>query len=61
MRVFYVAGAQTAQDFQAIATQVRTSAKIRRAFTYNAPRALALRGTLDQITQAESLLKEAGQ
>ena len=41
-----------------MATQVRTDASIRRVYSYNAPRVLALRGTADQLAQAERLLKQ---
>ena len=37
---------------------VRTAASLRRVFTYNAPRAMAVRGTVDQIAAAERVVKE---
>jgi hypothetical protein len=57
-RVFYLTHAQTAQRLQEIATQVRSMTEVRRLFTYNAPRALALRGTADQIALADRLIRE---
>jgi hypothetical protein len=58
VQVFYLAHTTTTPDFQKIATQVRTEASIRRVYSYNAPRVLALRGTVDQLAQAERLLKQ---
>jgi hypothetical protein len=45
-------------SFQKIVTQVRTTTQIRRLFTYNEPRAVAARGTDDQIAMADKLFKE---
>ena len=45
VRVFYLTAAKTIQDLQEVATLVRTIADIRWACTYNAPRAITLRGT----------------
>jgi hypothetical protein len=58
VRVFYLPHSGTVQHFQEIATFVRSTTQIRRAFTYNAPRALTLRGTADQIAQANQLIQE---
>jgi hypothetical protein len=55
MRVFYVANATTVQDLQEIANTARTIAEIRRIFTYNTPRAIAIRGTPDDLAIAEWL------
>ena len=49
VRVFYISAAPTVQDFQEIATLVRTIANITRVFTYNAPKALVVRDTAAQI------------
>jgi hypothetical protein len=57
VRVFYL-HSPTVRDFQGVATQVRTKANLRRVFTYNAPRAMAVRGTVDQIAMAERIVKE---
>jgi uncharacterized protein with NAD-binding domain and iron-sulfur cluster len=58
VRVFYVKDAATVQAFQQLATQVRTTIKIRRVFTYNATMAMTLRGTADQIAAAGQMLKD---
>jgi hypothetical protein len=61
VRVFYLTQSGTVESFQEIATQVRTTTQVRRLFTYNAPRAVALRGTDDQIAMAEKLIKKLDQ
>src|SRR5258708_27866030 len=61
VRVFYLPHSGTVQHFQEIATSIRTTTQIRRAFTYNAPRALTLRGTAAQIAQANQLIQERDQ
>ncbi len=53
--------AATVQDFQEVANLTRTATMIRSAFTYNTARALALRGTGDQIALADWLIKELNQ
>jgi hypothetical protein len=58
VRLFYIATAPSVQEFQEIATLVRTITNIRRVFTYNAPQALVVRGTAVQIGLAEWLVKE---
>jgi hypothetical protein len=54
----YLPQAETIEDFQRIATGIRTTTNVRRAFTYNAPRVMAVRGTIDQIAMAERMVKE---
>ena len=61
VRVFYLTHTDTVQHFQQIITQVRSMTGTRRVFTFNAPRAAAFRGTLDQIAQAERLIQERDQ
>jgi hypothetical protein len=61
VKVFYVPHAATVQDFQQIASAVRIATNIRQAFTYNAERALALRGTVTQLALAERLVKDLDQ
>jgi len=61
VRVFYVTTAATIQDFQELATAVRTITNITRVFTYNAPKALVVRDTADRIQMAEWLVKELEQ
>ena len=58
VRVFYVTTATTVQDFQVIATLVRTISDIRRVFTYNGRNALVVRGTDAQIGLADWLVNE---
>jgi hypothetical protein len=58
VRVFYLNHSGTVASFQKIATQVRTMTQIRRLFTYNEPRAVAVRGSDDQIGMADKLIKE---
>jgi hypothetical protein len=58
VQVFYVKDAANVQAFQQLATQIRTTVKIRRVFTYNATMAMTLRGTADQIAAAAQMLKD---
>ncbi len=58
VRVYYFANANSVQDFQAIANAVRTATEIRQVFTYNAERALAVRGTVNQLALAENLIHD---
>jgi len=58
VRLFYISTAPTIQDFQEISTLVRTMGNVRRVFTYNAPKALVIRGTAAQVGLAEWLVKE---
>jgi hypothetical protein len=61
LHLFFAPNAATIQEFQELATTVRTIAEIRRVFTYSTPRALAVRGTADQIAAAAFLLHELDQ
>ena len=61
VRAFYLPHTATVQDFQAIANQIRTATEIRKAFTYNAQRALVLRGTVTHLALAERMVKELDQ
>jgi general secretion pathway protein D len=56
VRVFYVGNATSVQEFQEIATAVRTLADLRRVFTYNAMRAMVVRGTKAQVALAEKVI-----
>lgn len=58
VKVFYVTNATSAQEFQEIATTIRTVAEIRRVFTYNAQKALIVRGTADQVALTEKLIHD---
>jgi hypothetical protein len=57
-QVFYLPLIATTPDFQKIATTIRTTAQIRRVFTWNEARAMVLRGTVDQIELAQRLLTD---
>ncbi len=61
VRIFYLTNTATIQTFQEAATAVRTVADIRRCFTYNAPRAMIVRGTPDQVALAAWLVNQIGQ
>ena len=58
VKVFYVTNATSVQEFQEIATAIRTVAEIRRVFTYNAQKAMVVRGTADQVALAEKLVHD---
>jgi hypothetical protein len=58
VRMFYVPYASTVQQFQEVATLVRTIGEIRQVFTYNAPRALTVRGTPHQVALADWMIHE---
>jgi len=58
VKVFYVTNATSVQEFQEIATAVRTVAEIRRVFTYNAQRAMIVRDTVDKVALAEKLVHD---
>jgi hypothetical protein len=57
VRVVFLRHAQTPQQLQELATMVRATVEIRRLFTYNTPRAIALRGTAEQIAAAAWMLE----
>ena len=61
VRIFYPTHDVTRQRLQEIAVEVRKTTMVRRLFTYNAPQAMALRGTADQMAVAEGLIKERDQ
>jgi hypothetical protein len=58
VRVFYLTHTASVKDFQQIATAMRWTFAIRQVFTYNAPRALVVRGTADQIAGADWLVNQ---
>ena len=60
-RVFYINNAATVQDFQEIANAIRTVTETRRLFTYNAPKAMMVRGTAEQMGMIEFLVGELNQ
>jgi len=58
VRVLRLPHTATVQDFQKAATAIREATQIKRIFTYNTRRAMALRGTADQIAMAEKLAND---
>ncbi|MDX1980693.1 MAG: hypothetical protein SFV51_10515 [Bryobacteraceae bacterium] len=56
VRVFYLRGAATPQKLQETATEVRSATGVRRLFTYNRVKAMALRGTAEQLAKAERMV-----
>lgn len=58
VRVYHLPQVATVEEFQQEASAVRSSAGIRRAFTYNAQRALTLRGTQNQLALAEVVMRD---
>src|SRR5882724_5753295 len=58
VRVFYLAYPQTVQAFQEVATAIRSTAEIRYGFTYNALKAMIVRGSGAQIAMAERLVNQ---
>lgn len=53
--VLYLTHTGNERSFQKAAIAIRAATQIQRVFTCNAPRAVALRGTADQISRAERL------
>src|SRR5579884_915683 len=58
VKTFYVTNATSVQEFQEIATAIRTVGDIRRVYTYNAQKAMVVRGTVDQVALAEKLVRD---
>jgi hypothetical protein len=56
VRIYYVTNAQTIQEFQEIATAARTTADIRRLYTYNTQKVIVTRGSSDQMSFFDWLL-----
>ncbi|MCX6632639.1 MAG: hypothetical protein NTW28_33970, partial [Candidatus Solibacter sp.] len=61
IRVFYLTHDQSPQDIQAIVNQLRDNVKVQRAYPYHAQRAIAVRGTVDQIAAVQQLVKQLDQ
>lgn len=57
VRVFYVNHLASIQAMQDLASNVRSDTSIRRIFTYNAPRAIAVRGSSNQVARADDLIR----
>jgi hypothetical protein len=58
IRVFYLRPALSVEELMKNAISIREEAKIRRMFTYNSSRAIAVRGTAEQVAVAERLIRE---
>lgn len=56
VRLFYVPSARTPQELQDVLVAVRAATNARRMFINSAQRALAVRGTADQIAAAERVI-----
>ena len=57
-RVFYFTHADSPAAIQQIVNAVRTNAHINRAYPCLQPKALVLRGTAEQVTQAADLIAQ---
>jgi len=60
VRIFYLKKTRTVAEFQSAVADIRKAANIQRAFTYNATRAVAVRGTEAQLGEAERTIKTRG-
>jgi hypothetical protein len=58
VRVFYVTRAGSPQDLMTIAKRIQTEANVPRPFVYGAPKAIAVRGTSEQVALAEQLSRQ---
>ncbi len=58
VKTFYVTNATSVQEFQEIATAIRTVADIRRVTTFNPQKALIIRGSMDAVALAEKLIHD---
>ena len=58
VRVLYANDVSTVAGLDQVAEQIRTTAKIRRVFTYRPMKAIVLRGTAGDVTMAEQILKD---
>lgn len=56
VHIYYVTNAETVQQFQEIASSIRTAVEVRRVSTYNETRAMVARGTPDQMKMTEWLV-----
>jgi len=59
VRVFYLPNIQMVQEFDRIALSVSSGANVRRVFTFSSQRAIAVRGTTDQVAATERLLADS--
>jgi hypothetical protein len=57
-RVYIVNHIENPEALQQLVRDVRSSTGIQRAYPVNQPKALAIRGTGDQIARADQIIKE---
>jgi hypothetical protein len=57
-RVFFLAHVESPQQLQQLVDEVRMATSLQRAYPNNQAKAIATRGTADQISRAEQLLKD---
>jgi len=57
-RIYYLGSEQTPQALQELVNTVRTTTKVQRVYPNAQANAIAMRGTGDQLAQAEQLIKE---
>ena len=58
VRVYYLGGSQSAEDYQKVATRVRSAARTYRMYVYTALGALVVRGSAGQLATAEKVIGE---
>jgi general secretion pathway protein D len=58
VKTFYLTNATSVQEFQEVATAIRTVADIRRVTTFNPQKAMIIRGSLDAVALAEKLVHD---
>ncbi len=58
VRVLYLAGSGTPQELAEVATKIRTESNVPQLSVYSAPKAIAVRGTSQQVALAEQLSRE---
>ena len=57
-KVFYIKNATSVQEFQEIATAIRSVTDLRRVYTYNAQKVILIRGESDSVALAEKLIRD---
>ena len=58
VKVFYVQNATSVQEFQEITTAVRSITEIRRVYSYNAQKAILIRGPAEAVMLVDKLLRD---
>jgi hypothetical protein len=61
IRIVYLANTPTPLEIQETVNAVRSATQLQRVFPNNLRKAIAMRGTADQISRADLLIKERGQ